>query len=162
MKNPNVNWSGYLTFAASFAFATVFIVYIIYIQPGPVDEMNKYKDLAVGLTHDENIQRKEAWFQSNPAAVERGASLYSTNCAYCHSTGATASLSDKMKSNSLQHGAKEVELFKTITRGMQGQHRFEYLMENDRWALVHYLRSLNSGLPSSSKSDFKKYLKEGI
>ena len=159
MKNPNVNWSGYLTFAACFAVATAFFIVIVFIQPGPVDA--KSDALPQGITSEENQARKEKWYESTAESIQRGGEVYSLNCAYCHNDSNLGIL-EKVKTGELKHGGKQMDLFITITKGMTGKHRFEYLVENDRWALVHYLRSLNPNLPSSSKSDFKKYLKEGI
>jgi hypothetical protein len=51
-----------------------------------------------------------------------------------------------------------------ISKGLplEGMNRMDHLMENERWDIVHYLRSLNPSLPSSSKADLDNYFKEGI
>ncbi len=158
MKNPNVNWQGYITFAVCFAAAIVFFKVVVFLQPGPVDIKTTE---SMGVTSEQNIARKEEWYKSTAQAIQRGSEIYTLNCAYCHSESG-ANVSERVKSGQLKYGGKQMDLFKTITKGMGGQHRFEYLLENDRWALVHYLRSLNSELPSSSNSEFRKYTKEGI
>lgn len=159
MKNPYFNLVGYIAIIGGFSVFVGLFYLFVFVVNKPIDAHARIA--APGLTAEENAVRKKVWYESTQEAIHRGAQVYSLSCTHCH--GETQNnILERVKSGQLVYGGKPFDLFRTITKGMEGQHRFDYLLENDRWALVHYLRSLNPQLPQSQPAEFRKYLKEGI
>jgi hypothetical protein len=153
--------AGFLTFAISFIIAVGVILAVIFLDPGAIDAARG--QVAVGISHAEYIARAKEWMRYSQESALRGEESYKLNCAFCHE-GNGHSLLGQFKTGKLQHGGTELDVFKVISKGVHDQTgnmaRMDHLMENERWDIVHYLRSLNPSLPSSSPSDINDYLKD--
>lgn len=93
---------------------------------------------------------------STPAGIERGAALYQANCIACHGPEADGKgpaavaftpppRNFKDPAAKWTHGRKPAEIFGTLTNGVQGTGMAGFaasLTEDQRWDLVHYIRSL--------------------
>ena len=83
-------------------------------------------------------------------AVAQGQKVAQTNCVSCHGTkgkgdgAAAVALNPKpadWTSKKVQ-GESDGEIFWKITTGNKAMPSWKHLSEPDRWALVHYIRSL--------------------
>jgi mono/diheme cytochrome c family protein len=92
--------------------------------------------------------------------VEKGKSLFNTNCAACHGPKgagdgpAAVALNPKPRNyatDTFKNGDKPENVFKTISEGLTGTPMvsFAHLPEEDRWALAYYVLELrNAGKPA--------------
>lgn len=91
--------------------------------------------------------------KSTPELLQKGKTLFSTNCAPCHGeTGdgngpAAAALNPKprnLATEPFKNGNKPEQAFKTLSEGLKGTTMppFAHIAEADRWALVHYVLSM--------------------
>jgi mono/diheme cytochrome c family protein len=87
---------------------------------------------------------------SDSKAIEQGAKLAQTNCVSCHGAKgkgdgvAAAALNPKPADWTSKRVKDETdgELFWKISNGRGAMPPWKHLPENDRWALIRYIRSL--------------------
>jgi len=101
-------------------------------------------------------------------AVDRGRELFKTNCVSCHGAtgegdGPTApTLNPKPRNfHSLAgwtNGSKITQIYKTLQDGVPGtgMASYNYMAPADRFALIHFIRSLAPGQLMDSTADLKK------
>lgn len=88
--------------------------------------------------------------KSTPQLLEKGKSVYTTNCAICHGDkgdgngAAGAAMNPKPRNfikDTFKAGIKPDEVLASITKGLPGTAMagYSYLSEEDRWALTHYV-----------------------
>ena len=87
----------------------------------------------------------------NEASVDRGKTAYSYTCVMCHGTKADGNgtvgqsfypLPSDLRGSPVQN-QPEGKLFYTITFGLNRHPALGFMIaETDRWAIVHYIRSL--------------------
>jgi mono/diheme cytochrome c family protein len=93
---------------------------------------------------------KKSPVASSPKAVEQGKKLAQVNCATCHGASgkgdgaAAAALTPKPAdwTSAKVQGETDGELFWKIANGRGAMPPWKHLPENDRWALVQYIRTL--------------------
>ncbi len=123
----------------------------------------KLRAWAAGAELDGEPTSKPPGSEAERAAT--GKELFGTYCARCHGhdgkgKGAggqdlsppPANLTEaatKFRSTAREHRPLELDLFRTITRGLKGtaMPAFADLPEADRWALAAFVRSLQAGVP---------------
>lgn len=159
-KNPHANWTGMIAFIACMVVTTLFFIYVLAFQPGPVDQQAVPE---IGLTKKEYQERKETWSKSSPEAIKRGEASYKLNCAFFYEEGGKDKFLDMFKSGELPVKGTELDIFRLISKGNKelGVMKLDHIREDERWDIVHYLRSLNTNLPSTSKSDWNNFINEG-
>jgi hypothetical protein len=162
LKNTHVNRFGMVTFLACMAFTALFILGIVMVGMGPVDARAVPP---VGLTPEQYVQRKEVWIKSTPEAIAHGEKTYKLNCAFFYEANGKDSFLEMFKSGVFPNGNKgtELEIFRMLSKGNAelGVLKVDHIREDERWNLVHYLRSLNPNLPSTTQSEWKQFFKEG-
>ena len=95
---------------------------------------------------------KDDFSKSTPALVEKGKPAYATNCVTCHGENmdgngpAGAMMNPKPRDlvkGKYKKGNGPKQVFETITNGLKGTAMagFNYIPEEDRWAIVHYIKS---------------------
>lgn len=93
----------------------------------------------------------KAWI-ATPELVGAGKELYASQCVTCHGAAgagdgaAAAGLNPKPRNFTQaagwKNGAKPSEIYGTLTKGLNAMPSFGTLPPDDRWALVHYVRTL--------------------
>lgn len=86
------------------------------------------------------------------AAVARGKQVAQLNCVACHGTGgkgdgaAAQALNPRPAdwTSPTAQAESDGELFWKITNGRGAMPPWKHLSESDRWAIVHYIRSLKA------------------
>lgn len=104
---------------------------------------------------------------SAPELVKKGKELFGTACASCHGDngegdGPTAITLNPKPRNFHQlagwkNGSKVSQMYKTLQDGIPGSAMasFSYLAPLDRFALIHYVRSLAAGHPIDSLAEIQ-------
>jgi mono/diheme cytochrome c family protein len=104
---------------------------------------------------------------STPELVSKGKELFRATCASCHGDngegdGPTASTLNPKPRNFHQlsgwkNGNKISQIYKTLQDGIPGSAMasFNYLPPADRFALIHYVRSLAQGQPVDSQAELQ-------
>lgn len=104
---------------------------------------------------------------STPDLLQKGKDLFKANCASCHGDNgegngsASATLNPKPRNfHSLQgwtNGSKISQIYKTLQEGItrNGMASFSYLPPEDRFALIHYVRSFATGQPADTPQELQ-------
>lgn len=99
---------------------------------------------------------------ASPELISQGKQLYAANCASCHGAEgrgdgpAAAAFTPKPRdftSGEWKQGGKPSQIFNTLNSGMGSMPSFAALPPDQRWALVHYIRSLSPNRPEDSAAD---------
>jgi mono/diheme cytochrome c family protein len=104
---------------------------------------------------------------ATPELVAKGKDLFQTTCASCHGdngegNGPTAvTLNPKPRNfhelTGWKNGSKVAQIYKTLQDGIPGSAMasFNYLPPIDRFALIHFVRSLAAGQPADSQAELQ-------
>ena len=170
----NYNKSGLVILLGSVFFSFVwFAGIIVFSTPEPLAELEEDSSAAVteavsavAAKKTDFSKVKEPWV-SSPALLLKGEKVYQINCASCHGNKGVgdgivaASLIPKprnLREGQWKQGGSSIQLYTTLISGVEGSSMvsFSYLSQLDRWALVHYIRSITK---NKVEDDFEK-LKE--
>ncbi len=161
------NKLGLVILLGTVSFSFVWFFYIVYFSPAvDLEEVKTSSLQAMNEKGDESIDLskiKDYW-RFQPELVLYGEKLYQTSCASCHGN---KGLGDGIVAKGLQppprnlvegkwkKGGSSIALYKTLVQGISGTSMvsFSYLSKLDRWALVHYIRSITK---NKVKDDEKK------
>jgi mono/diheme cytochrome c family protein len=103
-----------------------------------------------------------------PAMIEKGHDLYKANCVSCHGESgqgdgpSAAMLTPKPRNfHSLvkwTNGSKISQIFKTLEEGItgSGMASYNYLTPEERFALIHYVRTFSPDQPKDSQETLKQ------
>lgn len=172
------NKGGMIAFVFSMVFTLSFFVYVSFIHKGvdlkEVSEVQPSAEQTVagaeaapaGPKKIANINAvNEAWV-STPELVDHGAAAFSTTCAMCHgATGAgdgPAGAALNPKPRNLVEGkwttkGDSLALFDVVTNGIKNTSMapFGHLNVNERWAIVHYIRSITKNKVADDEGQLK-------
>jgi mono/diheme cytochrome c family protein len=105
---------------------------------------------------------------SSPEMVSKGRELFKANCASCHGDngkgdGPSAVTMEPKPRNfhslsAWKNGSKISQMYKTLQEGIPGggMAAFNYMLPEDRFALIHFIRTLASKQPQDSPDDLKQ------
>lgn len=105
---------------------------------------------------------------STPELIEKGKTLFATNCASCHGNDgkgdgvAGVTLNPKPRNfhelTSWKNGINLSQIFKTLQDGLAATNMpsFSTIPVEDRFALIHYIQSLNTGYPKPNDAEFNE------
>ncbi|MCB0390867.1 MAG: c-type cytochrome [Bdellovibrionales bacterium] len=169
MTNTNVtldpyNRGGMWAFLLSFSFSVVFFIWIAFIHPGVnLNEIPEEVQKAMSADQSQQPQSESApavaagkkeptgdpWV-SSPEMIAQGKEVYSKNCAVCHGNEGkgdgpgSGGMARNLVEGQWKAGGDSISLFKTIAGGLPGTTMvsFKHIPKNDRWALVHFIRSI--------------------
>ena len=155
-------------------FSFVFFAYIAFFSP-PMDLAELEGDTpasALPLSAENPVdlsQITKPW-RTGTALVAHGARVYQTYCATCHGkTGAGDGLAGRglkppprnLITGGWRKGGDSLSLYQTLVQGIEGSSMvsFSYLSKMDRWALVHYVRSITKDKPADNIEKLKEFYK---
>ncbi len=170
--DPNdYNRGGMIAFIFSMVFTFAFFIYVSVIHKG-VDLKEIPEEGAEGATQTmakfDPSSVSEPWVFSEDMA-KHGEKVYSTNCALCHGPkfdgNGPAGMALNPKPRNLvdggwKKGGTTMALMKTLTEGFapgSSMASFGHLPLNDRWAVVHFIRSITKDKPENDESALKAY-----
>ena len=155
----NYNKAGLVALLSCVLLSFVWFVWLIYgLKPVDLGEESPQAS--------QNLPQKLSgkYWISRPILVQQGQQKYQTYCATCHGSAgmgdgpAGAGLKPRPRNlveGQWTQGGSSIKLYETLSQGIQGtgMASFSYLSPGDRWALVHYIRSITK---NKVKDDFKK------
>jgi caa(3)-type oxidase subunit IV len=156
------------TFYGTFLFLVIFVVltaFDLFWRDNPT-RFAKVDSDSMNAVSAENINIKD-YLNPSKDLLDKGAQIFAQQCASCHGAQgkgdgpAAAALNPKPRNFTANENWKNERtlsgIFKTITNGLPGSPMpgFASLSVQDRIALAHYVRSLNSSSPAISDSDEK-------
>lgn len=152
------NKGGLIAFAFTMIFTLGFFFYITLIYEGV--DLGELATSVPGELAPEAFDPStvtEPWI-SNEGLIEHGQQVYSMQCAVCHGPtgqgdgpggGGLVPPPRNLVEGDWKHGGDSIGLFTTITEGLgpgSSMVSFAHLPVVDRWALVHYIRSITEDL----------------
>ncbi len=173
VDNSSYNKGGLIAFLFSFIFSIVFIFVLSFVYKGiDLDEVRaqaKAADEAASSGTEapsfDSSSVKEAWV-STPDLVSHGKSVYQSNCAACHGSsgkgdgpaGKAIGARDLVEGQWVAGGTSKA-LFKTVTDGIKGTSMagFSSIKVIDRWAMVHFIRSITKNKPKNNDEKLKSF-----
>ncbi len=174
MKNPDsYNRGGFLALLGSVVFSLGFFAFIIYGNKGidlkEVPEAAPEQTLAADKpAADADISKVAKLWESSPELVSHGKAVFQTNCAVCHGAEgkgdgpAGAGLNPpprNMVEGKWKKGGDSVGLFSVLQHGIEGSSMasFKHLPKADRWALVHFVRSITNNKVPDDAAKLEKF-----
>lgn len=170
------NKGGFLAFVFSMVTSVLFFIYICFFHPGVDLDKPKVKATVGATQADAKVEAKpgvdmsanpKPWLSSSEF-IAYGKEKYKTNCSFCHGeTGlgdgpAGAALNPKPRNfveGKWKKGGTAKELFITIRDGMPGtpMAAFKNIPVVDRWAIVHFIRSISKNSPDENPAELEKF-----
>jgi mono/diheme cytochrome c family protein len=105
---------------------------------------------------------------SSPELLNKGRELFKANCTTCHGEnglgdGPSAAMQDPKPRNfhsldKWKNGSKVTQMYKTLEEGIpgSGMASYNYMPPEDRFALIHYIRTFAVNQPNDSLSALKQ------
>ena len=140
------------------------------------DKSASDEDAALASDEDAVVQKKAAFvpalvkkpWKNSADLAQHGAQVYKASCAMCHGdagkgdgiAGAAMRPSPRnIVEGKWTKGGKPSQLYITLTEGVAGTSMaaFGHLSSVDRWALVHFMRSITKNKPAESEASLKKF-----
>jgi caa(3)-type oxidase subunit IV len=150
-----------VVFVASFVFLAIFVgLTASDVLERPVKAQAKVHAIQ-GPVGDVSAKMNELR-KETPQLVAKGKELFQVNCVTCHGAQgkgdgpAAGALTPKPRNftsaEGWVNGRAPAQIFKTVSEGVSGSAMasFSTLPIEDRWALVHYVRSLSPNPPSDT------------
>lgn len=168
------NRAGYYMFLGSMIASFALFIYLGFIHPGVrgIDKniVEDYSPSAEGQRFD--LATEEQPWVSSEGMIAAGNKSYQANCALCHGadgTGIAAMGARNLVEGKWKKGGKSVDLFNTITKGLERDPSvpgimapFAHLPVNERWALVHYIRSITNNATADDASELEAFAKSNM
>ena len=167
-ENMHYNKGGFVVLLASVVFSFMWFVYLVYLSPSiDLDELDTLSILAES---EEGLSAIQEYWKSNGVLVAQGQRVYQTYCASCHgNTGLGDGLAGgglnppprNLVEGQWQKGGSSIELYKTLIEGIEGTSMvsFSYLSKIDRWALVHFVRSITENKVEDDEKQLEDFAK---
>ena len=168
------NKSGLVVLLVSTGFSLVWFVGLIVFAPSmEIAQLEGTAGIPTGLKGAKQVDISEVqnpWVFSD-LMVERGVQVYQVYCASCHGpkglgdgvAGATLNPPPRnLIEGGWKYGGTSLSLYKTLAQGIEGSSMvsFSYLPKKDRWALVHYVRSISQDKPEDNKEELEAFARE--
>ncbi len=93
----------------------------------------------------------------NPEAIQQGRMVFRFSCSICHGLGATGGMrGPDLTRGRWAHGGSDAAIFRTINEGIPGTEMpggEGFLLEEQVWSVIAYLRSLSAASVSPIEGD---------
>ena len=158
------NITGFYFFIATIVFSCLWAVYFLFFN-NTIDlgEYDQQKEKTQETSQNKELSEEEQtkpWISTKNLIIQ-GNKVYAVQCAVCHGTkglgDGTPGLIPPPRNlveGKWKMGGSSKALFTTLQKGIEGSPMvsFKHLPKLDRWALVHYIRSItNNKVPDDEK-----------
>jgi len=167
------NKTGFALLMFAMVFVLLFFVYITFFhEHSSPDYVNNLKvqaeqNVAPTAPAAPAVADNEPWVPT-PEKLKKGEALFTSTCSLCHGPKglgdgpAGAALVPKPRNfveGKWRYGGTPFILFNTVTKGSPGTSMAPYghLPEDERWGVVHYIRSLSQNAQPPTDAEIKAY-----
>ena len=171
INNNSYNKLGFLFFIAVISFSSFWAVYFLLynnkIDLAEETDMVQEEAAPKGLTAEEQAR---PWI-TTAQLVSHGSKIYQAQCALCHGTeglgDGTPGLTPPPRNlveGKWTIGGTPQALFITLQKGIEGGSMvsFKHLPKLDRWALVHYIRSITENKVAFNEQELEDFAKQAL
>ena len=150
---------GLLVLLSSVFFSSALVLYFMIVQvPIDLDEEDIPPSVMAQVSESVDISQVKEFWVSSDLMIQKGAQVYGMYCALCHGPkgkgdgpagrGLAPPPRDFTQGN-WKFGGTRINLFNVVSKGSPGTSMasFSHIPKLERWALVHFVRSL-SGTPA--------------
>lgn len=178
LDRSDYNKGGFFAFVFSMVFSITFFLYISFYHKGVVGIDQPKVKLAVtaataeatGQAPQEDVSKNTTPWVSTPGLVAYGKEKYTATCSVCHGNsgmgdgpaGGTLNPPPRnLVEGKWKAGGTSVQLYKTVSTGLPGTAMapFGHLPKLDRWAIVHFIRSITKNAPADDAKALEKFAK---
>jgi mono/diheme cytochrome c family protein len=169
------NRGGFLAFIFSVVFSLGFFVWVSFLHKGiDLKEIKEQKVVEAGqaaIPAEVDVSKVTNPWVSSEDMVAHGRKVFTNTCAMCHGPNgegdgpAGASLNPKPRNfveGKWKQGGQSQDLFKTLQVGIAGSSMVSFkdaLPVVDRWALVHYIRSITKNKIADDPKQLEAFAK---
>ncbi len=175
LDRNDYNRGGFLAFIFTMVFSCGFFVYICFVHKGVLglDQPKLKVEVSAAIaggtqTPQEDVTKNTKPWTSTPGLVAYGKEKFMTNCSVCHGNsgmgdgpaGGTMNPPPRnLVEGKWKAGGTTVQLYKTVTGGLPGTAMapFGHIAKLDRWAIVHFMRSITKNAPADDAKALEKF-----
>ena len=176
-QSDHYNRSGLIAFLVSITISFLVMGYVVFLSPDIV--INHLKQEKMDQSPQDSHSGKQAEPQFDPKSVSKpwettpemisyGHKVFELNCVACHGKEgkgdgpAAAGIVPPPRNlveGKWKNGGLSQNLFSTISTGITGTSMasFSHLPKSDRWALVHFIRSITKNKPADKADELEKF-----
>ncbi len=167
--SQSYNKAGWIVLLSCVVFSVLWVLYFMIVQVS-VDLGEETDVLPVVISANLDISKIQDYWIGSDLMVQKGAEVYATYCALCHGPqgkgdgvagrGLKPPPRDFTK-GAWRYGGTRIDLFKIITSGSAGTSMasFSHIPKKERWAIVHFVRSLSKIKISDDSEKTKEFAK---
>lgn len=164
----NYNKSGLIVLLACIFISILWFVYVVFFSPSM--ELAQLEIPTVSSKNSIDISKVKTPWVSSDILLTHGNKYFQIHCSSCHGkTGkGDGLLSAGLKppprnfiTGNWKQGGSSIALYKTVVNGIKDTSMpgFSYLSSVDRWALVHYIRSITKNKIKDNAKKLKEFYK---
>ena len=156
---------GTLVFSA--LWASYFLIFNNRIDLGEYSESSPQSTVAELLSPEE---KNRPWV-STDSLIAHGSKVYKAQCALCHGdkglgdgTPGLVPPPRNLVEGKWKEGGSSKALFITLQKGIEGTSMvsFKHLPQVDRWAVVHYVRSITQNKVTDNEQELEEFAKQAL
>lgn len=152
--------SSMVMFVLSFIGVLIFFGYVIVINPGGID--TGLYEVPLQFSKAQADAEVNSWKELSADNLAYGAQLYKVNCTFCHTKDGKDMIIQRVESGDLKYGKTPLEIYRVVRKGFDGGHRFDFIPEKEKWAMISFMRSKMQNPPDDSASAWNAFLKKGM
>lgn len=176
-EKDTYNRGGLIAFLFSMIFSLVFFAYLSFMHKG-IDLREVPQEAMAPVAEQEADQEaapfdvsqvEKPWVFTEEMA-QYGNKVFQTNCAICHGQGgkgdgpAGQGLNPPPRNlieGNWTQGGTPIDLYVTLQKGIPGTSMapFQHLPKADRWAMVHFIRSITKNKPEINDAKLEEFAK---
>ncbi|MBC6414992.1 MAG: cytochrome c [Bdellovibrionales bacterium] len=167
----NYNRRGFYFFICVIIFSSVWALYFVFfksnIDLAELSDSKQKESVSAGLTKEEQTR---PWIITENL-ISHGSKIYKAQCALCHGaeglgdgTPGLIPPPRNLVEGKWKLGGSPQALFKTLQTGIEGGSMvsFKHLPNLDRWALVHYIRSITKNKTAYNEQELEEFAKTAL
>ncbi|MDE0091869.1 MAG: cytochrome c [Oligoflexia bacterium] len=165
------NKFGFYFFALTVVFSSFWASYFLFFK-NKID-LGEYADQTMAEQTTEALSPEEEarpWVLTE-GLVAYGSKVYQAQCALCHGakglgdgTPGLIPPPRNLVEGEWKQGGSSKALFITLQKGIEGSSMvsFKHLSKLDRWALVHYVRSITKNKVVDNEEELEKFAEQAL